>query len=201
MGDITFNAQAYCKIILHSVKYAHCSVNGVLLAKPVSKSKDIEFVDAIPLFHMSLNLTPMAEIALTEIDQYASQNGLIIAGYYMAHENFRECSFEKAYHRISEKIADNFGSACLVVVDNRRLSLTIDNIALRVAQFSDGKYKTVDTSKVSLYPTHTLEICSSLISSRSYVDLVDFDNHLDDIVLDWKNELVNKEIEKYCTDD
>ncbi|GJQ79010.1 hypothetical protein Trydic_g171 [Trypoxylus dichotomus] len=195
MGDITLNAKAYCKIILHAVKYAHCSVNGVLLAKSASKSKDIEFVDAIPLFHMSLNLTPMAEIALTEIDQYASQNGLIIAGYYMAHENFRECSFEKAYHRISEKIADNFGSACLVVVDNRKLSLQLENIALRVAQFSDGKYKTVDPSKVSLYPVNTLDLCSSLVSRRNYVDLVDFDNHLDDITLDWKNEFINSEID------
>lgn len=69
MGDISFNAKAYCKIILHAVKYAHCSVNGILLAKPAAKSKDIEFVDAVPLFHMALNLTPMAEIALTEVKQ------------------------------------------------------------------------------------------------------------------------------------
>lgn len=67
MSDISFSAKAYCKIILHVAKYSHCSVNGVLLAKHASKSKDIEFVDAIPLFHMALNLTPMAEIALTEV--------------------------------------------------------------------------------------------------------------------------------------
>lgn len=68
MSEITFSSRAYCKIILHAAKYPHCSINGVLLAKAGSyKNKDIEFVDAIPLFHISLNLTPMAEIALTQV--------------------------------------------------------------------------------------------------------------------------------------
>lgn len=67
MSEITINAKAYCKLILHAAKYPHCAVNGVLLAKVSNKSKELEFVDAIPLFHVGLNLTPMAEIALTQV--------------------------------------------------------------------------------------------------------------------------------------
>lgn len=68
MAEITLSVKAYCKIILHAAKYPHCSINGVLLAKPVSsKHKGLEFLDAVPLFHNSLNLTPMAEIALTQV--------------------------------------------------------------------------------------------------------------------------------------
>lgn len=61
------HAKAYCKIILHTAKYPQYAVNGVLLAKNSSKGKEIEFVDAIPLCHITLNLTPMAEIGLTQV--------------------------------------------------------------------------------------------------------------------------------------
>ena len=67
MAEIQFTAKAYCKIILHAAKYPHCSVNGVLLAKSSSKTKELLYMDSIPLFHISLNLTPMAEIALTQV--------------------------------------------------------------------------------------------------------------------------------------
>lgn len=66
MSEITLNARAYCKIILHAAKYPYCAVNGVLLAKSSAKSK-LEYVDAVPLCHIALNLTPMAEIALNEV--------------------------------------------------------------------------------------------------------------------------------------
>jgi len=195
MSEITFSARAYCKIILHAAKYPHCCINGVLLATASSsKTKEIEFVDAIPLFHNTLNLTPMAEIALTQVDQVASTQGLIIAGYYTAHENIRENSLEKANHRMSDKIAENFSAACLVVVDNRKLSPQLDNLALKIAQFSDGKYRAVDINRILLDPIHTLDVCTSLLEQQSYKSLVDFDNHLDDISQDWTNCHINKEI-------
>ncbi|KAK5642382.1 hypothetical protein RI129_008549 [Pyrocoelia pectoralis] len=196
MSEIIISCKAYCKVILHTAKYPHCSVNGVLLAKSSSKNKEIEFVDAIPLFHNALNLTPMSEIALTQIDQVASRQGLVIAGYYAAHENLQENSLEKAHHRISEKIAENFSGACLFVVDNRKLSNQLDNVALKVAQFSDGKYRPVDINRIILEPSHALNVCTSLLEQKSYKSLIDFDNHLDDISLDWINDTVNQEIEE-----
>lgn len=67
--DVCFSGKAYCKIILHAAKYPHCSVNGVLLAEISKlKSKNLVFVDAVPLFHIQLNLTPMSEIALTQVN-------------------------------------------------------------------------------------------------------------------------------------
>lgn len=69
MADIMVGVQAYCKLLLHAAKYPHCAANGVLLAED-SKSKDhkaIRFVDCIPLFHISLGLAPMLEIALLQV--------------------------------------------------------------------------------------------------------------------------------------
>ena len=72
MADITVSVQAYCKMMLHAAKYPHCAVNGVLLAEK-SKSKDnrsLTFVDCIPLFHLSLGLAPMLEVALTQVSSH-----------------------------------------------------------------------------------------------------------------------------------
>ena len=38
------------------------------------------------------------------------------------------------------------------------------------------------------------DIASTLIQSRLYRDLIDFDNHLDDISLDWRNVEINDQI-------
>lgn len=68
MADVAVGVQAYCKLLLHSAKYPHCAVNGVLLAEE-GKCKDqkvVRFVDCIPLFHLSLGLAPMLEIALLQ---------------------------------------------------------------------------------------------------------------------------------------
>lgn len=72
MADVSFSPRAYCKMILHCAKYPHCSVNGVLLAgNPKSKDSKsgsgLVFVDAIPLFHICLDVSPMYEIALTQV--------------------------------------------------------------------------------------------------------------------------------------
>ena len=71
MADVYFSARAYCKILLHAVKYPHCAINGLLLAKPKNKSDEksaeLQIVDAIPLFHICLHISPMAEVALTMV--------------------------------------------------------------------------------------------------------------------------------------
>lgn len=64
--------QAYCKMVLHSAKYPHCAVNGLLVAERPSGAPRRDqagppslFVDCIPLFHGTLALAPMLEVALT----------------------------------------------------------------------------------------------------------------------------------------
>lgn len=58
-----FSERAYAKMIFHAAKYPHLAVNGVLL----SSKTEGEIVDAIPLFHQCLYVTPMVEIALMQV--------------------------------------------------------------------------------------------------------------------------------------
>lgn len=60
--------QAYCKMVLHGAKYPHCAVNGLLVAERPPAPRPPQpalFVDCIPLFHGTLALAPMLEVALT----------------------------------------------------------------------------------------------------------------------------------------
>ncbi|XP_071451155.1 ER membrane protein complex subunit 8/9 homolog [Hetaerina americana] len=210
MAEVKFSARAYCKIILHVAKYPHAAVNGVLLAeepkpKDGTRSKDLNIVDAIPLFHLCLHVSPMAEIALTQIDHVAASSSLVVAGYYLANENLNDISTDKPGHRIADKIAENFSPACLVVVDNRRLSLTMENTALIVSQYGDGKWKTKDRNSVLLEgPAGVVqEAAAALLQQNRQRTLVDFDNHLDDVSLDWMNPEANDIIDeafKACLD-
>lgn len=66
---IQLTSQAYCKMLLHAAKYPHCAVNGLLVAEKSkekkSHSEPVLCVDCVPLFHGTLALAPMLEVALT----------------------------------------------------------------------------------------------------------------------------------------
>ncbi|KAJ8916924.1 hypothetical protein NQ315_013395 [Exocentrus adspersus] len=148
MTNIKLSCKAYCKMILHAVKYPHAAVNGVLLAKKSSLHSDqIEFVDVVPLFHISINLTPLAEIALMMVN--------------------------------STDIAIHKGS-----------------IPLKIAQHSDGNFVPCDNLNISFDSDNTINTCITLLEKLAFNNLIDFDNHFDNIKLDWKNIRLNEEIEK-----
>lgn len=73
MPGVKLTTQAYCKMLLHGAKYPHCAVNGLLVAErqkarrehPAGGAAHTLFVDCIPLFHGTLALAPMLEVALT----------------------------------------------------------------------------------------------------------------------------------------
>ncbi|ENN72225.1 ER membrane protein complex subunit 8/9 homolog [Dendroctonus ponderosae] len=198
MSEVKFSAKAFCKIILHAAKYPHCAINGVLLAKPNAGSREIEFVDAVPLFHISLHLTPMSEIALMQVDELASKMGLVIAGYYAASENIRDNTFEKTYHKVAEKIASNYSPSYVVVVNNSKVSTEADSSSLKVAQLSEGGFRQIEEQNISLSPAQaTSYAIVALMQQKAFQKLIDFDNHLDNICADWMNVELNKTIESY----
>ena len=53
--EVEFEPRAYAKMLLHTAKYPHCAVNGLLLASGSRKSAGGQLIltDCIPLFHQS----------------------------------------------------------------------------------------------------------------------------------------------------
>lgn len=68
-------------------------------------------------------------------------------------------------------------------------------MALKIAQFTDGSYKPCENPNVSFGTSDTINACITLLENSTFKKLVDFDNHLDNVSLDWTNSSLNKEIE------
>ena len=68
------NTVAFVKMFLHLAKYPELAVNGILLSERTTSTNDeadsssyLHFVDCIPLFHGVLSLSPMLEVALSQV--------------------------------------------------------------------------------------------------------------------------------------
>lgn len=142
MSEVIISPKAYIKMIFHAgkydnslksnlhqnkvnnyynliivAKYPHLAVNGLLLGSKVDGKSKTEVVDAVPLFHQCLYVSPMSEVALVQVESRASKEGHNIVGYYTVAENFYENTIDKAPGlKIAEKILENNNSACVVMV-------------------------------------------------------------------------------------
>ena len=68
--NIELSTRAYCKMIMHSAKYPSSRLSGLLLARREDMTgggRKMRVVDSIPLFHMNDGLTPMIEVALSQV--------------------------------------------------------------------------------------------------------------------------------------
>ncbi|GAB0094004.1 ER membrane protein complex subunit 8/9 homolog [Sergentomyia squamirostris] len=194
MADLVISPRAYTKIVFHAAKYPHCSVNGLLLArKDATKSRNYEIIDAIPLFHICLHVTPMAEVALVQVETAAADEDLQICGYYSAAENFNDNTLEKAPGvKLAEKIAENIPNACFAVLDNRAMGLNMDRSAVKLWQSVDNRWVKV-AGKLSQGEA-TLSAVSTLLQRGAMKDLSDFDNYLDNTENDWFNSHLNRDL-------
>uniref|UniRef100_A0A182PNW5 MPN domain-containing protein n=1 Tax=Anopheles epiroticus TaxID=199890 RepID=A0A182PNW5_9DIPT len=192
MSEVMFDARAYCKIMLHSAKYPHLAVNGLLLAE---NGKPKTIVDAVPLFHQCLHVSPMAEVALVQVEAKASQKGRQIVGYYVGCENFYDNHFERAPGiRIAEKIAELNSDACIAVIDNRAVSINMRYPALRIWQHRDNRWSkakcVVENERV------TFDVVSCLLQRGAAKELHDYDNYLDNTQHDWDNVHLNGDLKQ-----
>lgn len=197
MGEVSIETTAYVKILLHAAKYPHCAVNGILLADGTKlregvKNQDLDIVDTVPLFHHSHYVSPMAEIALTQIEATAQADNRVIAGYYAACENFKDNSVDKCPgQKIAEKIVEHCPSAIFVVVDNKKMMQQLESPALKLHKYSEGKWK-LKEPKINFSTPYALVTVSQLLQSGVQKDLIDFDNYLDDLTQDWSNSGIEK---------
>lgn len=103
-------------------------------------------------------------------------------------------------------------------IDNRLVTLSHSDPAIKTFHNTDGKWRPLDKTKlvawalkfqfVVSYMIFTeffwprvqiddsvLAKTSELLQQKAYYELVDFDNHLDNISLDWKNAALNDQID------
>ncbi|KAK7806708.1 hypothetical protein U0070_005369 [Myodes glareolus] len=228
MPGVKLTTQAYCKMVLHGAKYPHCAVNGLLVAErqrprkehPPGSGSHTLFVDCIPLFHGTLALAPMLEVALTLIDSWCKENSYVIAGYYQANERVKDASPNQVAEKVASRIAEGFSDTALIMVDNAKFTMDCAAPTIHVYEHHENRWRCRDPHQFfsALFGgdlsinkclgsilidycedwPEAQRILASLLDSRSYETLVDFDNHLDDIRNDWTNPEINKAVLHLC---
>ncbi|RWS03857.1 COX4 neighbor-like protein [Dinothrombium tinctorium] len=188
----------FCKILMHSLKYPFSTVCGLLLSdKRKKESNCVTISDCIPLYHTTHGLTVNIEIALHLISGFCKDNNLSLVGYYQANKHFYDSTPDVFAQKIADKLLEVNGDSYLVMVNNFGLPSAVcdqNNIenALLLYQCVDGKWKS-KSGIVYENPTATLSCIQQLIYQKQlHFNLVDFDNHLDDVTNDWRNQHINE---------
>lgn len=202
---IEFSSQAFSKMIMHAMKYPHSVCSGLLLSPKDNEDGDdgddssslTRIVEAIPISHASNYLTPNLEVAFNSVGVFAQEQELVISGYYLT-DSYNETTCPSTFsQRITEKILETFPKAvlCFVSIDgNPARSL------LNPHQFLDGKWRRK--------PSHTIKIendpemiTENVLYSKEklYRKIVDFDDHFNNISLDWTNATISQRIDYLIT--
>jgi len=208
MPTYTVSARAYALLLFHALKYPFAEVNGVLLAKQDdTDSQIVTIVDAVPLFHQWTQLSAMLEIALQQVELYASQNKLRIIGYYHANEDLNEHNLKANAVKIADKIHANSGKKSVIfLIDNEKLDSELNEVSILPFIHSQNQWQPVKASFQSEKASTSTSTSSSssssdwifrlenpdilaktrfLVGEKRYKRLVDFDNYLDNTEADW----------------
>jgi len=177
--------EAYCKLIFHAHKYPANQVYGILIGSLDKSKQAVVISDSLPLFHGNV-LAPMLEAALMQIEEYCNQHKLSIVGTYFANELLENNNLSNVAIKLGEKIHEQFSSACILLINNKKLSESPDEVAVQT-YVSDGKQWRQASELIQLNDSTTFDVLSSFIEDDLYLKLNDFDSHLEDISKDWFN--------------
>ncbi|KAL9226656.1 hypothetical protein vseg_002443 [Gypsophila vaccaria] len=195
-GELVYEIgqNAYIKLVLHAMKHSTTAVNGVLVGRfDVSKGV-VEISESVPLFHSNTGLLPPLEIALMQIEEYYSGQGLSLVGYFHANERSDDNDLSNVAKNIGDHLCRYFPQAGILLLDNKKLE-TLSKVKDRspVMQFyrKDGsKWKLSgkeEGGRLVLKEPSANVMLMDYISSNKWQDIVDFDDHLNDISKDWLN--------------
>lgn len=195
-ADIRYeiSQNAYIKLVLHALKHKTASVNGILLGRVNPKDSSlVQITDSVPLFHSNLALLPPLEIALIMIEEHYGAEGIGIVGYFHANERFDDAELGIVAKNIGDHICRYFPEASVLLLENKKLealSKGKDQSPVVKLYSRDGSKNwklTDESSRLIVKEPAANVVLSDYISSEKWHDIVDFDEHLDDISKDWLN--------------
>lgn len=194
MGEVELSCRAYVKMYLHAGLFPRCSINGLLLSSS-STGGAVCVTDCVPLLHSHLSLAPITQLALTQVDVWCSQTQQRIVGYYQANACVSDSSPTPSALKIADKIAEQFDSAVLLMLDGNKMSPDHRVPPIVMYERKDSRWTLKDKHTIMLRQwEETRAIAAQMLESGDQALLVDFDSHLDDITKDWTNQKLNTKI-------
>ncbi|KAG8365165.1 hypothetical protein BUALT_Bualt18G0075900 [Buddleja alternifolia] len=195
-GELRFeiHQNAYIKLILHALKHRTAAVNGVLLGRSAADGGTVEIVDSVPLFHSQIGLLPPLEIALIMIEEYYGGKGLSVVGYFHANERYDDFELAGVAKNIGDHITRYFPQAALLLLDNKKLEDLLKgkdrSPVMQLYTKDASSWKLVGSKgsdQLALKEPSANTVLLDYISSEKWKNIIDFDDHLDDISKDWLN--------------
>ncbi|KAK9841747.1 hypothetical protein WJX81_000331 [Elliptochloris bilobata] len=208
----TVDSKALLKILLHAAKHPSHSVNGVLLGSVAAATGEpgspresaaqpaVTIVDAIPLFHSFLSLAPALEAALFQVDTYARQRGCEVVGYYHANERLTDLELGPVARKIADRIQQRNQHACALLVDNAKLGSFVQQKSQDVLQLwtreggargwsraGGGSGGGSGSSARLQAAAGAAPLFMGMHGEGRHTRLHDFDDHLNDLSIDWIN--------------
>ncbi|KAI8320610.1 UPF0172-domain-containing protein, partial [Martensiomyces pterosporus] len=196
MPEYVVSSQAYSKAILHCAKYPSETVHGLVLTE--KKDSKVRVVDAVPIAHNWTQLTPMFDVALQQVSAYAASKQLSIGGYYVAYEDTTATQLSASGSLLAKTVLALNEEAVAFVVNAKNLAPESTSPAFvpyvygsdsqwkeQSGAFSGTSEKGAKGSSFVLENNQVLITAKKLAAERAEIALHDFDEHLDNVSLDW----------------
>ena len=191
---------AYVKLALHALKHPAAAVNGLLvgtLADPAASPAVVSVADAVPLSHQPhhLPLLPTLELALTLVEDHFQAQGLAVVGYYHANARRDDADLPAVAKRVGDHIFRYFPRAAVLLLDNVKLEEVVkgnsrDEVVQLYTRDSSKSWRQAGSdgsSQLKLKEPSTNVVLADHVTTKKWQQVVDFDDHLDDISKDWLN--------------
>lgn len=191
---------AYVKLALHALKHPAAAVNGLLvgrLADPAASPAVVSVADAVPLSHQPhhLPLLPTLELALTLVEDHFQAQGLAVVGYYHANARRDDADLPAVAKRVGDHIFRYFPRAAVLLLDNVKLEEVVkgnsrDEVVQLYTRDSSKSWRQAGSdgsSQLELKEPSTNVVLADHVTTKKWQQVVDFDDHLDDISKDWLN--------------
>lgn len=196
--NFQIETKAYKKLMLHSIKYHKSDCLGLLLGHKVEGSgqRTVIIEDAIPLFHNRV-MAGTLEVAFDMVESTMVTDSCKIVGIYEAPITGADTQQTPSPLAVAIatqiKSGSHFNEPCVISIkavtqrqglgkdESTYLKLDVDMYAM-----SSGGPQSLTLVKQSLEAPDYRTVAGH-IKDKSYLSLVDFDDHFDNAENDWRN--------------
>uniref|UniRef100_A0A915Q0R5 Dendritic cell-specific transmembrane protein-like domain-containing protein n=1 Tax=Setaria digitata TaxID=48799 RepID=A0A915Q0R5_9BILA len=187
-------AGAACESLLfNDDELVNHSVNEISYCEIYQNGNELICTDAIPVLHESASLSMALEAALICTDD-SIKDGRVLAGLYFCNESLSDNSLDQYAVRVAEKIVSNYPNTFLVQIDNSLLGTGSLKPAIRVYNLDSKLWKTKRFT--ILNEEKVLPVVSNAVQTKLYLEIMDFENHLDNPINDHWNTALNEKLEQ-----
>ena len=189
--EVDIKSKAYCKIMLHCLKYLISDCYGFLLGE--KKNNKYVITDVVPYSHSNI-FTPSFSVAISMIKKFYPKEKIL--GFYenlIVNQMKEEPAISNQASFICEMIGKNngFNSVYFQIYSKdsgkKDKDYLEDEIFFKKFILNDENFSFIDNEVEN---EEEFKMIKKYCTENRQQDIIDFDDHLDNPNLDWRNTFV-----------